>query len=130
MVQLLQSTTRLLECPWLQQQHKGSVEACIRTLAMVGECAGALASPKPLLLPLAVGTPALLINTLSLSSPISCSQVVVSKFFLASASSWQLREAVFSPGSVPQRRMLADILQLVFYGYLQMGSGRSRPVDC
>lgn len=37
-VQLLQSTMRLLECPWLQQQHKGSVEACIRTLAMVGEC--------------------------------------------------------------------------------------------
>lgn len=36
-VQLLQSTTRLLECPWLQQQHKGSVEACVRTLAMVGE---------------------------------------------------------------------------------------------
>uniref|UniRef100_A0A8C0JYK4 Inositol 1,4,5-trisphosphate receptor type 3 n=1 Tax=Canis lupus dingo TaxID=286419 RepID=A0A8C0JYK4_CANLU len=34
---LLQSTTRLLECPWLQQQHKGSVEACIRTLAMVAK---------------------------------------------------------------------------------------------
>ena len=37
MVQLLQATTRLLEWPWLQQQHKGSVEACVRTLAMVGE---------------------------------------------------------------------------------------------
>ncbi|XP_057607184.1 inositol 1,4,5-trisphosphate receptor type 3 isoform X4 [Chionomys nivalis] len=36
-VQLLQSTTRLLECPWLQQQHKGSVEACVRTLAMVAK---------------------------------------------------------------------------------------------
>lgn len=36
-VQLLQSTTRLLECPWLQQQHRASVEACVRTLAMVGE---------------------------------------------------------------------------------------------
>ncbi|XP_027976348.1 inositol 1,4,5-trisphosphate receptor type 3 isoform X1 [Zalophus californianus] len=36
-VQLLQSSTRLLECPWLQQQHKGSVEACIRTLAMVAK---------------------------------------------------------------------------------------------
>ncbi|XP_051710785.2 inositol 1,4,5-trisphosphate-gated calcium channel ITPR3 isoform X3 [Oryctolagus cuniculus] len=36
-VQLLQSTMRLLECPWLQQQHKGSVEACIRTLAMVAK---------------------------------------------------------------------------------------------
>lgn len=37
MVQLLQSTTRLLECPWLQQQHRSAVEACIRTLAMVGK---------------------------------------------------------------------------------------------
>ncbi|XP_034379947.1 inositol 1,4,5-trisphosphate-gated calcium channel ITPR3 isoform X2 [Arvicanthis niloticus] len=36
-VQLLQSTTRLLECPWLQQQHKGSVEACVRSLAMVAK---------------------------------------------------------------------------------------------
>ncbi|XP_075411596.1 inositol 1,4,5-trisphosphate-gated calcium channel ITPR3 [Tenrec ecaudatus] len=36
-VQLLQSTTRLLDCPWLQQLHKGSVEACIRTLAMVAK---------------------------------------------------------------------------------------------
>ncbi|XP_036879707.2 inositol 1,4,5-trisphosphate-gated calcium channel ITPR3 isoform X2 [Manis javanica] len=36
-VQLLQSTTRLLECPWLQQQLRGSVEACIRTLAMVAK---------------------------------------------------------------------------------------------
>lgn len=36
---------RLLSVPWLQQQHKGSVEACIRTLAMVGECPGALGSP-------------------------------------------------------------------------------------
>uniref|UniRef100_A0A7M4G0B6 Inositol 1,4,5-trisphosphate receptor n=1 Tax=Crocodylus porosus TaxID=8502 RepID=A0A7M4G0B6_CROPO len=36
-VQLLQSTLRLLECPWLQQQHKSSVEACIRTLAMVAK---------------------------------------------------------------------------------------------
>uniref|UniRef100_A0A8C3NRP4 Inositol 1,4,5-trisphosphate receptor n=1 Tax=Cyanoderma ruficeps TaxID=181631 RepID=A0A8C3NRP4_9PASS len=36
-VQLLQSTTRLLECPWLQQQHKSSVESCIRTLAMVAK---------------------------------------------------------------------------------------------
>uniref|UniRef100_A0A8C6JUG9 Inositol 1,4,5-trisphosphate receptor n=1 Tax=Melopsittacus undulatus TaxID=13146 RepID=A0A8C6JUG9_MELUD len=36
-VQLLQSTMRLLECPWLQQQHKSSLEACIRTLAMVAK---------------------------------------------------------------------------------------------
>ncbi|XP_020855049.1 inositol 1,4,5-trisphosphate-gated calcium channel ITPR3 [Phascolarctos cinereus] len=36
-VQLLQSCMRLLDCPWLQQHHKGSVEACIRTLAMVAK---------------------------------------------------------------------------------------------
>ncbi|XP_030076286.1 inositol 1,4,5-trisphosphate-gated calcium channel ITPR3 isoform X1 [Microcaecilia unicolor] len=36
-VQLLQSTMRLLECPWLQQQHRSSVEACIRALAMVAK---------------------------------------------------------------------------------------------
>lgn len=36
-VQLLQSTMRLLECSWLQQQQKSSVETCIRTLAMVGK---------------------------------------------------------------------------------------------
>uniref|UniRef100_A0A8C5P7S0 Inositol 1,4,5-trisphosphate receptor n=1 Tax=Leptobrachium leishanense TaxID=445787 RepID=A0A8C5P7S0_9ANUR len=36
-VQLLQSTIRLLECPWLQQQHKGSAESCIRALAMVAK---------------------------------------------------------------------------------------------
>lgn len=49
MVQLLQSTMRLLECPWLQQQHKSSVEACIRTLAMVGKelcCGDALLPPS------------------------------------------------------------------------------------
>lgn len=51
MVQLLQSTMRLLECPWLQQQHKGSVEACIRTLAMVGECPGRWAAPSTTPLP-------------------------------------------------------------------------------
>ncbi|XP_073724012.1 inositol 1,4,5-trisphosphate-gated calcium channel ITPR3 isoform X3 [Misgurnus anguillicaudatus] len=32
--QLLQSTMRLLDCPWLQAQQKIQVEACIRTLAM------------------------------------------------------------------------------------------------
>ncbi|KAG8132164.1 putative Inositol 145-trisphosphate receptor type 3 protein [Naja naja] len=36
-VQLLQSTMRLLECSWLQQQQKSSVETCIRTLAMVAK---------------------------------------------------------------------------------------------
>ncbi|XP_028925641.1 inositol 1,4,5-trisphosphate receptor type 3 [Ornithorhynchus anatinus] len=46
-VQLLQSTMRLLECPWLQQQHKGSVETCIRTLAMVAK-SRAIALPMDL----------------------------------------------------------------------------------
>ncbi|XP_041439755.1 inositol 1,4,5-trisphosphate receptor type 3 isoform X2 [Xenopus laevis] len=36
-VQLLQSTTRLLDCPWLLQQYKASVEACIRALAMLAK---------------------------------------------------------------------------------------------
>ncbi|KAM3839836.1 inositol 1,4,5-trisphosphate-gated calcium channel ITPR3 isoform 2-T2 [Vipera latastei] len=36
-VQLLQSTMRLLDCSWLQQQQKSSVETCIRTLAMVAK---------------------------------------------------------------------------------------------
>ncbi|XP_032898387.1 inositol 1,4,5-trisphosphate receptor type 3 [Amblyraja radiata] len=36
-VQLLQSTCRLLDCSWLQQQQKPSVENCIRTLAMMAK---------------------------------------------------------------------------------------------
>ncbi|XP_043932426.1 inositol 1,4,5-trisphosphate receptor type 3 [Protopterus annectens] len=36
-VHLIQSTMRFLDCPWLQQQQKSSVEACIRTLAMVAK---------------------------------------------------------------------------------------------
>uniref|UniRef100_A0A8C4IDV6 Inositol 1,4,5-trisphosphate receptor n=1 Tax=Dicentrarchus labrax TaxID=13489 RepID=A0A8C4IDV6_DICLA len=35
--QLLQSSVRLLDCPWLQQQHRGQVETCIRTLAMTAK---------------------------------------------------------------------------------------------
>ncbi|XP_029994303.1 inositol 1,4,5-trisphosphate-gated calcium channel ITPR3 isoform X3 [Sphaeramia orbicularis] len=35
--QLLQSSVRLLDCPWLQQQHRGQVEACIRTLALTAK---------------------------------------------------------------------------------------------
>lgn len=69
-VQLLQSTMRLLECPWLQQQHKGSVEACIRTLALVGECASAAGQPPP--------SPPLTPPSqehLTLSVPNTCSQV-------------------------------------------------------
>ncbi|XP_078276818.1 inositol 1,4,5-trisphosphate-gated calcium channel ITPR3 [Rhinoraja longicauda] len=36
-VQLLQSECRLLDCSWLQQQQKPSVENCIRTLAMMAK---------------------------------------------------------------------------------------------
>ncbi|XP_038676821.1 inositol 1,4,5-trisphosphate receptor type 3 isoform X2 [Scyliorhinus canicula] len=36
-VQLLQSTCRLLDCSWLQQQQKSSVETCIRTLALMAK---------------------------------------------------------------------------------------------
>uniref|UniRef100_A0A665VJ58 Inositol 1,4,5-trisphosphate receptor n=1 Tax=Echeneis naucrates TaxID=173247 RepID=A0A665VJ58_ECHNA len=35
--QLLQSSVRLLDCPWLQQQHRGQVETCIRILAMTAK---------------------------------------------------------------------------------------------
>ncbi|KAJ8386368.1 hypothetical protein AAFF_G00170730 [Aldrovandia affinis] len=34
LIQLLQSSIRLLDCPWLQQQHRSLVETCIRTLAI------------------------------------------------------------------------------------------------
>ncbi|CAK6983752.1 inositol 1%2C4,5-trisphosphate receptor type 3, partial [Scomber scombrus] len=34
--QLLQSSVRLLDAPWLQQQHRVQVETCIKTLAMTG----------------------------------------------------------------------------------------------
>ncbi|XP_062246937.1 inositol 1,4,5-trisphosphate receptor type 3 isoform X2 [Platichthys flesus] len=34
---LLQSSVRLLDCPWLQQQHRGQVETCIKTLAMTAK---------------------------------------------------------------------------------------------
>ncbi|XP_074500955.1 inositol 1,4,5-trisphosphate-gated calcium channel ITPR3 isoform X1 [Sebastes fasciatus] len=35
--QLLQSSVRLLDCPWLQQQHRAQVETCIKTLAMTAK---------------------------------------------------------------------------------------------
>uniref|UniRef100_A0A8C4ZFA2 Inositol 1,4,5-trisphosphate receptor n=1 Tax=Gadus morhua TaxID=8049 RepID=A0A8C4ZFA2_GADMO len=35
--QLMQSSVRLLDCPWLQQQHRGIVESCIRTLALTAK---------------------------------------------------------------------------------------------
>uniref|UniRef100_A0A3Q3WHC1 Inositol 1,4,5-trisphosphate receptor n=1 Tax=Mola mola TaxID=94237 RepID=A0A3Q3WHC1_MOLML len=37
MTQLLQSSVRLLDCPWLQQQHRIQVETCIKTLAMTAK---------------------------------------------------------------------------------------------
>ncbi|KAK2898150.1 inositol 1,4,5-trisphosphate receptor type 3 isoform X2 [Channa argus] len=36
-IHLLQSSVRLLDCPWLQQQHRGQVETCIKTLAMTAK---------------------------------------------------------------------------------------------
>ncbi|XP_061758763.1 inositol 1,4,5-trisphosphate receptor type 3 [Nerophis ophidion] len=35
--QLLQSSVRLLDCPWLQQQHRAQVETCIKTLAVTAK---------------------------------------------------------------------------------------------
>uniref|UniRef100_A0A3B4D1V9 Inositol 1,4,5-trisphosphate receptor n=1 Tax=Pygocentrus nattereri TaxID=42514 RepID=A0A3B4D1V9_PYGNA len=37
LTRLLQSSMRLLDCTWLQQQQKGLVESCIRTLAMTAK---------------------------------------------------------------------------------------------
>uniref|UniRef100_A0A3P8WR32 Inositol 1,4,5-trisphosphate receptor n=1 Tax=Cynoglossus semilaevis TaxID=244447 RepID=A0A3P8WR32_CYNSE len=37
MTQLLQSSVRLLDCPWLQQQQRSLVETCIKTLAMTAK---------------------------------------------------------------------------------------------
>ncbi|XP_034027770.1 inositol 1,4,5-trisphosphate receptor type 3 [Thalassophryne amazonica] len=37
MTHLLQSSIRLLDCPWLQQQHRVQVETCIKTLAMTAK---------------------------------------------------------------------------------------------
>ncbi|XP_038132891.1 inositol 1,4,5-trisphosphate receptor type 3, partial [Cyprinodon tularosa] len=36
-IQLLQSSVRLLDCPWLQQQHRGQVETCIKTLSLTAK---------------------------------------------------------------------------------------------
>ncbi|MEQ2240912.1 Inositol 1,4,5-trisphosphate receptor type 3, partial [Ilyodon furcidens] len=36
-IQLLQSSVRLLDCPWLQQQHRGLVEICIKTLSLTAK---------------------------------------------------------------------------------------------
>ncbi|XP_061662470.1 inositol 1,4,5-trisphosphate receptor type 3 isoform X14 [Syngnathoides biaculeatus] len=35
--QLLQSSVRLLDCPWLQQQYRSQVETCIKTLAVTAK---------------------------------------------------------------------------------------------
>lgn len=49
MNQLLQSSVRLLDCPWLQQQHRGQVEACIKTLALTGNDPGSTSDSKAFL---------------------------------------------------------------------------------
>uniref|UniRef100_A0A3B5MG84 Uncharacterized protein n=1 Tax=Xiphophorus couchianus TaxID=32473 RepID=A0A3B5MG84_9TELE len=36
-VQLLQSSVRLLDCPWLLPLHRGQVEACIKTLSLTAK---------------------------------------------------------------------------------------------
>uniref|UniRef100_A0A8C9YMZ2 Inositol 1,4,5-trisphosphate receptor n=1 Tax=Sander lucioperca TaxID=283035 RepID=A0A8C9YMZ2_SANLU len=62
MTQLLQSSVRLLDCPWLQQQHRGQVETCIRTLAMTAK---SRSIPLPLDLEAQIGT---MLSTSSLNS--------------------------------------------------------------
>uniref|UniRef100_A0A4W3GWE7 Inositol 1,4,5-trisphosphate receptor n=1 Tax=Callorhinchus milii TaxID=7868 RepID=A0A4W3GWE7_CALMI len=60
-VQLLQSTCRLLDCSWLQQQQKSSVETCIRTLAL-------MAKSRSIPLPLDLDTQASTLLNLQLQS--------------------------------------------------------------
>jgi len=37
-IKLLQSTYRLISCPWLSGQQKFHIENCLRTLTDIGEC--------------------------------------------------------------------------------------------
>ncbi|XP_023812775.1 inositol 1,4,5-trisphosphate receptor type 3 isoform X2 [Oryzias latipes] len=45
-IKLLQSCIRLLDCQWLQQQHKVQVDACIRTLSMTAKSRSIVVPPE------------------------------------------------------------------------------------
>ncbi|XP_070766937.1 inositol 1,4,5-trisphosphate-gated calcium channel ITPR3 [Enoplosus armatus] len=66
--QLLQSSVRLLDCPWLQQQHRGQVEACIKTLAMTAK-SRSIALPLDLEAQISSMLSTSALNSLSRSNP-------------------------------------------------------------
>ncbi|KAM9343195.1 inositol 1,4,5-trisphosphate-gated calcium channel ITPR3 [Pholidichthys leucotaenia] len=66
--QLLQSSVRLLDCPWLQQQHRGQVETCIKTLAMTAK-SRSISLPLDLEAQITNMLSSSALNTLSRSNP-------------------------------------------------------------
>ncbi|KAI4798728.1 hypothetical protein KUCAC02_020530 [Chaenocephalus aceratus] len=66
--QLLQSSVRLLDCPWLQQQHRGQVETCIKTLAMTAK-SRSIALPLDLESQISCMLSSSALNSLSRSNP-------------------------------------------------------------
>ncbi|TDH11017.1 hypothetical protein EPR50_G00081930 [Perca flavescens] len=66
--QLLQSSVRLLDCPWLQQQHRGQVETCIRTLALTAK-SRSIALPLELEAQISTVLASSSLNSLSRSNP-------------------------------------------------------------
>ncbi|XP_068181025.1 inositol 1,4,5-trisphosphate-gated calcium channel ITPR3 isoform X2 [Antennarius striatus] len=66
--QLLQSSVRLLDCPWLQQQHRGQVETCIKTLAMTAK-SRSIAIPLDLEAQISSMLSTSALNSLSRSNP-------------------------------------------------------------
>ncbi|XP_068602386.1 inositol 1,4,5-trisphosphate-gated calcium channel ITPR3 [Brachionichthys hirsutus] len=68
MTQLLQSSVRLLDCPWLQQQHRGQVETCIKTLAMTAK-SRSIAIPLDLEAQISSMLSTSALNSLSRSNP-------------------------------------------------------------
>ncbi|XP_041801831.1 inositol 1,4,5-trisphosphate receptor type 3 isoform X2 [Chelmon rostratus] len=65
---LLQSSVRLLDCPWLQQQHRGQVETCIKTLAMTAK-SRSIALPLDLEAQISSMLSTSALNSLSRSNP-------------------------------------------------------------
>ncbi|KAM8862806.1 inositol 1,4,5-trisphosphate-gated calcium channel ITPR3 isoform 2-T2 [Spinachia spinachia] len=65
---LLQSSVRLLDCPWLQQQHRGQVEGCIKTLAMTAK-SRSISLPLDLEAQISIMLSSSAINSLSRSNP-------------------------------------------------------------
>nr|XP_057941160.1 inositol 1,4,5-trisphosphate receptor type 3 [Doryrhamphus excisus] len=65
---LLQSSVRLLDCPWLQQQHRAQVETCIKTLAVTAK-SRSIALPLDLEAQISAMLSTSALNSLSRSNP-------------------------------------------------------------